>query len=283
MANWICVRAEFESEPSDWSIVHEVFSEHGCGGTIECSDPPGLSAYVYEGADAETNIAKLCDALIGLGATSISLETVEEEDWEESWKQFFKPRELGEGFIVAPSWEEPPKSEARTLIVLDPGQAFGTGDHATTRLCIELLEEEVGPGAIVCDIGTGSGILAIVAKKLGADEVYATEIEEAAFESAQRNFERNDVEVAIWNTSTIPEEVPECDVVVSNLVSAIIVKVAAAISEIVGEGGVWIFSGVIPDNLPDVQRAGEKAGFVLHSWKVDEGWVAGKFVKPEAP
>jgi ribosomal protein L11 methyltransferase len=279
VASWICVRAEFESEPTDWSLVHDVFAQHGCGGTVESVDPPGLSAYVYEGADAETNIALLCDALIGVGAISVSLESVEEEDWSESWKQFFKAKELGKGFIVAPSWEEPPKSKHRTVIQLDPGQAFGTGDHPTTRLCIELLEEEVGPGATVCDVGTGTGILAIVARKLGAEEVYATEIEEAAFESALRNFERNEVEAAIWNTSMIPEEVPECDVVVSNLVAAILIKMATQMSEIVGEDGVWIFSGVIPDNLPDVQKAGEIAGFELHSWKVEEGWVAGRFIK----
>ncbi len=281
MANWICVRAEFSDSPLDWSPIHEIFASHGSGGTIEHGNPPSMSGYVYEDNESEKTLGSLTRALEHAGATTVVQDVVPEEDWSEAWKAFFKPLLIGNAFIVAPVWDVPDDTEGRELIVLELGQAFGTGDHPTTRMCISLLEQEVGPGATVCDIGTGSGILSIAAKKLGAAEVYATEVDQAASDVAAKNFQINQVDIALWTTGHIPEDIPECDVVVSNLVSAIIIQKAAAIAQIVDHGGVWIFSGVIPANLPDVQAAVEATGLAVHSWIREDGWVAGRFIRPE--
>lgn len=273
----------FERAPQDWSAVHEIFRRAGCEGTIEETDFPAMSAYVYEHDASRKLVSRLNKELREAGAIEVTTSVVPEENWAESWKSFFRAREIGEKFVVAPTWDVPKEIGNRKLIVLDPGQAFGTGDHPTTRMCVRLLEEEVGPGATVADIGTGSGILAIVAKKLGATEVYATEIETSAYHAALENFARNHVEIASWNTENIPDEVPECDVVVSNLVSATIIRMSDQISQIVGDDGVWIFSGVIPQNLADVERAAKTAGFRLCSWERDEGWIAGRFTKASPP
>lgn len=279
MPNWICVTASFDRAPGDWSVVHEVFERFGCGGTLEEQLLPAISAYLYEDETSSELIARLDQSLMEVGAREVSTKVVPEENWAEAWKSFFKPRKIGHWFIIAPTSDLPNEIGNRKLIVLDPGQAFGTGDHPTTRLCVQLLEEEVGPGATVADIGTGTGILAIVARKLGASEVYATESDTSAYYAAQENFVRNNVEIAIWNTGDIPAEIPECDVVVSNLVSATIIQMAHQVSDIVGEEGTWIFSGVILENLEDVQRAAKRAGFRLLSWEREEGWVAGRFTK----
>jgi ribosomal protein L11 methyltransferase len=239
-----------------------------------------MSGYVFEQAGAGAIVEALKVGLLASGAREVHTNVIPEEDWAESWKQYFKPRKLGDCFLVLPSWEEtPPGGEDLSPIHLDPGQAFGTGDHATTRLCIEYLEQKLGVGDTVLDIGCGSGILSIAAAKLGAENVYATEIDASAAEAARANFERNEVSVYLWQTGDIPDEVPECDLVVSNLVSAILIRIAPAVSRVLPAGGTWILSGVIPDNFADVERAARRAGFTLRERKDEEGWIAARFTK----
>lgn len=269
--NWICLRANLPEAPEDFSALHEVFAAHGLEATVEHDDPPGMSAYFCESAHTNERIARLGEALMAFGAQRIVVEKVPEEDWSESWKQFFKPREVGKGFLVKPTWE-PVGATARTVIELDPGQAFGTGEHATTQLCLSMLEEAVEPGAVVIDIGCGTGILAIAAAKLGA-AVHATEVDPQAAAVAAENAARNGVSMGLQVCDGVPPGLPAADVVVSNIVSATLIRLAPAIGGAVKEGGVWIASGIIPANLPDVLLAAETAGFSEVSRREEGGWV----------
>ncbi len=269
--NWISVRAEMSDPVEDPSALHEIFALHGLEATVEHDDPPGMSAYFCEEPDSNTKIARLGEALLDFGATRVSAEVVPEEDWSDSWKQFFKPREIGSKFIIKPTWEEVGATD-RMIIELDPGQAFGTGEHATTQLCLAMLEEAVEVGDVVIDVGCGSGILSIGAAKLGA-EVHATEIDAPAATVAVENVRRNGVGMEIAVAESIPSTFPLADVVVSNIVSATLIRLAANIAEHMLADGVWIASGIIPANLPDVIAAAEAQGFKEAARREDGGWV----------
>ncbi|MDQ2986307.1 MAG: 50S ribosomal protein L11 methyltransferase [Armatimonadota bacterium] len=270
--NWISVRAELEASPDDYSPLHGVFASHGLEATVQHDDPPGMSAYFCEEEDCNERIAALGEALIAFGATRIHVEAVPEEDWSESWKQFFKPREIGTRFVIKPTWEEIEPTE-RMVIELDPGQAFGTGEHATTQLCLCMLEEAVESGDVVIDVGCGSGILSIAAVKLGA-KVHATEIDAPAAAVAAENAKRNAAHMEIAVADQIPESFPQADIVVSNIVSATIIRLCENIGSHVKAGGTWIASGIIPANLTDVIAAAETQGFKEAARREDGGWVS---------
>lgn len=273
MANWICVRAEFSAAQLDFSAIHEIFEQHGCGGTVE--DSRAISGYVFEDGRADETIAGLGKALLDVGACDVIAELVPEEDWANAWKQFFKPRAVGKRLLIKPSWEDA-ETEGKLVIELDPGQAFGTGEHPTTRLCLEMLEDAAAPGMSVADIGCGSGVLAIAAARLGASKVYALEIEPAAAAAARMNFDINHVDVELVESGTVPNW-PPADIAVSNIVSAVIIRMAPDISRIVGPGGKWILSGVIPDNWSDVLAAAEKSNFRLDEKREEDGWLGAIF------
>jgi ribosomal protein L11 methyltransferase len=269
--NWICLRADLEAAPEDFSSLHEVFAAHGLDATVEHDDPPGMSAYFCEDEHTNERVAGLGEALMAFGAKRIVAVKVPEEDWADSWKQFFKPREIGRGFMIKPTWEAIDATN-RAVIDLDPGQAFGTGEHATTQLCLSMLEEAVQAGDSVMDIGCGSGILAIAAAKLGA-KVVATEIDPAAAQVAADNARRNAVDFQILIADGLPSDLPKVDVVVSNIISATLIRIAPTVAGVLKPGGIWIASGIIPANLPDVIEASEGCGFSVISQREEGGWV----------
>ncbi|MGI8923109.1 MAG: 50S ribosomal protein L11 methyltransferase [Fimbriimonadales bacterium] len=276
--NWLRARAVFDAKPGDFSVVHEIFESHGCSGTIEGDNPASLSGFFTETDSAGDVTAVLGKALLDQGATSVSFESVPEEDWAETWKQFFRPRSIGKRFLIKPSWEEAEAGE-KLVIELDPGQAFGTGEHPTTRMCVALLEDAISAGDTVLDVGCGSGVLAIAAGRLGANKIIATEIDPPAADVARRNLKRNGVTAQLATTGTIPAEVPPCDVVVSNIVSAVLIKLAPEIARVVKIGGTWILSGVIPDNWPDVLAAANTCGFDLSETTIQDGWLAALLIR----
>ncbi len=280
MRSWKKVTATFKFQPQDWSIIHEEFVTSGSLGTIESSFPPSLSGYIFNTEESDTKLSKLLTKLKTLGAADIQVETVAESDWENSWKQFFASKKIGKSFWIVPSWEKPPPvSEGENLIILDPGQAFGTGDHATTVLSLSLLEEAVKIGDTVIDLGAGSGILSIAAKTLGAKSVYATEIEDSAYEACKRNFEINQCSVDLRLTGEVPADFPNADVVVSNLISAVIIRMAPKVTEVVKKNAFWIISGVIEENFADVDKAITSNNFFLLTKRLKSGWVGAVYKK----
>ncbi|RMG23993.1 MAG: 50S ribosomal protein L11 methyltransferase [Armatimonadetes bacterium] len=270
---WLRVTAHFPAPQPDLSSAHFLLEQAGSLGTEVGAGDSEISGYLPEGEDTWGKIAEVGDRLFECGAVEVSVRSVEEEDWAEAWKQFFKRRRIGRRLVLCPAWEPYEPEIDDIVITMEPGQAFGTGEHATTQLCLLFLEKTVRPGMRVLDIGTGSGVLAIAAAKLGAS-VWATECEEAAVAAARANFERNGVHVELLHTETLEGLPDDFDLIVANIVSAVHVRLAPAVRKRIAPGGTWVLSGVIPDNLPLVREAVEGAGFVVEDVVERGGWLA---------
>ncbi len=304
--SWIEVRATFPSS-GDRSPYIEAFRDHGIENTLEEGDDLVGAIVAVEGTPAR--LAELEAALRSAGATDVKTQPLPEVDWDEVWRLHFKPRRIGRRFIVRPTWETFDTGPEDIEIVLDPGQAFGTGDHATTRLCLELLESVDLKGKRLADVGCGSGILSIAAVKLGAD-VEAVDIEAISVDVTKENAARNGVEFRAivgagiaslmepepsevggsWEqdehplTAQVqPERNPVSsatyDVVVSNIISAVLIRISADVAAAIKPGGVWLVSGIIPANWPDVLAAAERAGFALEEKREEDNWVAARFTR----
>lgn len=269
---WIRVTARFPAPQADLSAAHFLFELAGSQGTEVGPDESEISAYLPDGETTWRRIADIGERLFACGAIEVSATPIEEENWAEAWKQFFRRRRIGKRIVLCPAWESYDPEPDDLLIVMEPGQAFGTGEHATTQLCLLFLEQLVRPGMLVLDVGTGSGVLAIAAAKLGAT-VWATECEEAAVQAARANFERNGVEVRLLHSDSLDGLPRGFHLVVANLVSAVHIRMAPAVAPLLAPDGVWILSGVIPDNLPLVREAAERAGFQVEEVVERGGWL----------
>ncbi|MEJ5251451.1 MAG: 50S ribosomal protein L11 methyltransferase [Chthonomonadetes bacterium] len=173
---------------------------------------------------------------------------VDDTEWAESWKRFFHVQRVGTRVVIKPSWQEYEPQEGEVVVELDPGMAFGTGQHASTQLCIEFLEELVQEGATVVDVGTGSGILAIVAAKLGAGQVWAGDNDPVAVLTAQRNVARNGVEgVVSVHLAEGCEGTPECDLLVANITAEVIEGLLPDFARCVRRGGFLVVSGIVKE------------------------------------
>jgi len=272
--SWIEVKAEFENG-LDLSPFVDIFLEYGIENTLE--EGSTLTGCLVSVEGSAERIGELAEALKEAGAVKVETRDLVEDNWEIAWRQFFKPRRIGKRFLVRPTWEEFESDPNDLVIVLDPGQAFGTGDHPTTRLCLELMEQPEVAGKRVIDIGCGSGILAIGACLLGASEVLAIDIDPIAVEVAKENRDLNKVEFEAVVGEGVLVYDHKWDVVVSNIISATLIRLARDVRGLIEEAGVWIISGVIVDNWPDVLEAAEKAGFKLTNRLEEDGWVAASF------
>ncbi|MDR0244341.1 MAG: 50S ribosomal protein L11 methyltransferase [Burkholderia sp.] len=207
---------------------------------------------------------------IGIADTpKFVVREVEEQDWVRLTQSQFEPIPIGERIWVVPSWHDAPDPDALVL-ELDPGLAFGTGSHPTTRLCMEWLEQSVKPGQSVLDYGCGSGILAILAKKCGANPVIGIDIDPQAVESARQNSERNRADV----TYGLPDACPdgEFDIVVANILSNPLKLMASMLASKVRPGGRIALSGVLARQADEV--AAVYARYVdISVWREHEGWV----------
>lgn len=178
----------------------------------------------------------------------------DESEWAEAWKQFFHVLRVGERVVIKPSWEEYTPQEGEVVVELDPGMAFGTGQHHSTQLCLELLENLVQPGVTVVDVGTGSGILAIAAAKLGAGAVWAGDNDPVAVLTAQRNVARNGVEqVVSVHLAEGCEGAPECDLLVSNITAEAIEALLPDFAERVRRGGWLILGGIVQERCQRIR------------------------------
>ncbi|WP_206999331.1 50S ribosomal protein L11 methyltransferase [Trinickia mobilis] len=206
----------------------------------------------------------------GLAATPpFTVRDVEEQDWVRLTQSQFEPIPIGQRIWVVPSWHDAPDPDALVL-ELDPGLAFGTGSHPTTRLCMEWLEASVQAGQSVLDYGCGSGILAILAKKCGANPVFGIDIDPQAVESARHNSERNRADV----TYGLPDDCPagEFDIVVANILSNPLKLMASMLSSKVKPGGRIALSGVLARQAEEVARV-YQTWIDIGVWREHEGWV----------
>ncbi|WP_457944784.1 50S ribosomal protein L11 methyltransferase [Caproiciproducens sp. LBM24188] len=198
-----------------------------------------------------------------------------EEDWINNWKKYFKPIPVGEKLLIRPTWEEEYEADDRVVLNLEPGLAFGTGTHETTRLCMELLEKTIQPGMDVLDVGCGSGILSVAALLLGAHNAVGVDIDPLAVKTAVQNAERNQVQERFTGIcGDLTEKVNgRFHVVVANIVADVIVKLTEDIEQFLFPDSVYLMSGIIDTREADVLRALE-GKFEVFDRKTERGWVA---------
>lgn len=277
--SWIEIRALFDSPPEDWSPYVDALLKHGIENSMQSDAPPTLTACLVEVEGADRELEGLRAELLGLGAAAVETRPYEERNWEEDWKKFFKPRRVGRRFIVRPTWEEFAAEPDDLVITLDPGQAFGTGDHPTTRMCLELLEEAGVGAAKVIDVGCGSGILSIGAKLLGAREVIAIDVEPLSVEVARENAELNGVDIECRAGNGLEGVAEVADAILSNIISAALIRIAPDATRALKAGGRWLVSGILEDNWPEVLACAESYGFRLNERREEDGWVAATFLR----
>ncbi|MGZ3158084.1 MAG: 50S ribosomal protein L11 methyltransferase [Burkholderiaceae bacterium] len=225
-------------------------------------------------ADIFSRVVKACGLNTGSNPISYSLRSVEEQDWVRLTQSQFDPIHIGKNIWVVPSWHAAPDPNGLVL-ELDPGLAFGTGSHPTTRLCMEWLEAHAPQNLSVLDYGCGSGILAMVAKKLGARRVIGVDIDPQAIESARYNSERNQCEIDYY----LPEEFThtlhdqQYDIVVANILASPLKLMAPMLSGLIAPQGILVLSGILTRQAEEVAAA--YAPFIrLTVWSERDGWVA---------
>jgi ribosomal protein L11 methyltransferase len=200
---------------------------------------------------------------------------VDERDWTEEWKKSYVSFPIGKEFFIIPSWDLSGCPEDRIGIYIDPGQAFGTGTHETTQLTVEALERWVEPHHAVLDLGTGSGILAIAARMLGAGAVFACDIDPVAAEVAKENVERN-AEPEVWTMCGSIDAVSDesVDLILGNLTAEVIIEVFDDIHRVLRPNGITILSGILNTQREDIHELLERFGHVIYEEATRGEWLA---------
>jgi ribosomal protein L11 methyltransferase len=240
-----------------------------------------VTAFCLPGIRAEKccrNLSRYCQSLQQLHPDLPELQVIQEdlatENWAEAWKAFFKPVHIGERIVVKPSWEPFEPSRGQVVIEIDPGRAFGTGNHPSTALCIEFLEKvlssssfgEADSSPSVLDVGTGSGILGIVAARLGAGRVLGLDIDPEAVEATTRNLNRNGVGNVMMVSARPLEELEETfAIVVANLTAPLILEMASVLVRRVCRGGLLLVGGILTEQVEGVVD-----GFRHHHCEAEE-------------
>lgn len=244
----------------------------------------GENMELVHAAEASFDELRKMDVGIDLGSLRFVVRMTDEEDWANNWKIYYKPLKIGERLLVRPSWESLSDAEGRTVLSLDPGMAFGTGSHHTTRMCLQYLEKTVKEGDMLLDLGCGSGILSIAGVLLGAKSALAVDIDPIAEKIAYENAEINGVlrdryEVRIGDVLTDDAlraglAAQQYEVITANIVASVIIALLPIVPPLLKEGGAFITSGIIRDRLDEVKEAILANGLTIESEDISEEWCA---------
>ena len=227
-------------------------------------------------------LQKLKEERTDCGTLLMTMENIQDADWENIWKQYYKPMEIGERLLVIPQWETAEVGD-RVPLILDPGLTFGTGSHATTRLCLTALEKVVKEGDRVLDLGCGSGILSIAALCLGAKEATAVDIDDKCLTVAYDNAALNGIGKDTYTVkvgNVITDEAMRSQlgggyqIVLANIVADVIIALAPMVRSMMAEGGVFLCSGIIDTRAEEVAEKLREAGLELVESRTSEGWYA---------
>ncbi|HGD2937848.1 TPA: 50S ribosomal protein L11 methyltransferase, partial [Streptococcus agalactiae] len=257
---------------------------------VEQSDMIAITAYYPDTLDIEAVKADLADRLanfegFGLATGSVNLDSQElvEEDWADNWKKYYEPARITHDLTIVPSWTDYEAKAGEKIIKLDPGMAFGTGTHPTTKMSLFALEQVLRGGETVIDVGTGSGVLSIASSLLGAKDIYAYDLDDVAVSVAQENIDMNpaaeNIHVAAGDLLKGAHQ--EADVIVANILADILIHLTDDAYRLVRDGGYLIMSGIISEKWDMVRESAEKAGFFLETHMVQGEWNACVFKKTD--
>ena len=227
-----------------------------------------IHMYIAESDNAVEAVSYLRERFTACGIDNeVKCELVDDANWNENWKKYFKAFEIGEKLAICPSWESYENKDNRTVISLDPGAAFGTGSHATTSLCLEILERKVTNDTTVLDIGTGSGILAIAADLLGAKSAVGVDIDAQSVKTAIANAEINGVsQKTEFLVGDLADKISgKYDIVCANIVADVVMRLFDNVADFMKDDGILIVSGII-----DMRAAEVEASAVAHGFKITE-------------
>lgn len=269
----------------------DVLLELGAQGVAEERRPlhSRVIAYLLKSEELDSNVRTIRERLTSLerqglriGPGTIGLRTLETKAWSEAWKDLFQILKVTPGLIIVPSWEEYKPEPGEVVVVLEPGAAFGTGGHATTRLCLRGLVQYLRPGDRVADVGCGSGILAVTAAVLGAREVVATDNDRAALPITQMNARRNSVSevIRMIEADLLPPGSASFDLIVCNIVAEEVMRLAESLPDLLVRGGRVVTSGFVSASIPRVEDALVRAGLEILETPSEEGWAACIAIRP---
>jgi ribosomal protein L11 methyltransferase len=249
-------------------VAHEALSaflfDIGCEGVVsESFKDTTIRAYLQFHEDIEETrnridlfLHDLKEIFPEAGEYSLKLERLEHQDWDTGWRKFFKPDQVSDNLLILPVWEPAPATSIKHIIKIDPGPAFGTGHHPTTRMCLMAMEDAgfTNPWTML-DVGTGSGILAIYGTKLGAKEVMAVDNDPEAVRWAQRNIEINEMPVHIDLSITPIEDInKQYNVVMANLILGTILELMGQLKRVLAPDGLLILSGILKEQVAEVEK-----------------------------
>lgn len=219
---------------------------------------------------------KFISQFLEVGEGLVGTSSVDDEDWSTSWKKYYKPLNLTDRLVIKPSWENYESKNKEIVVEMDPGMAFGTGTHETTKMCSVLLEKYVKPGDTVVDLGCGTGILSIIAAKLGAKAVTAVDIDEVAVRVAKENCEINSVgdKVEVYRGVIDDLKNEKADIIVANIIANVIIDISGKVSSYLKENGLFITSGIIKERSQEVMETYTKLGFKCEQFEELGEWVA---------
>ena len=231
---------------------------------------------------------KAADTENVFGRLETDFSSIREEDWANNWKQYFKPLKIGNKLLIKPSWEDyKADGDERIILEIDPASSFGTGQHHTTRLCLELLENSIEKGDELLDMGCGSGILSIGAMLLGAENAVAVDIEENAVASAIENAAKNNIPEdkyiaycgnVLSNNALADKIDKKYDIITANIVADVLIAMGSLFDRYLKENGILIISGIIEERMDEVINAVENCGFTKLEQNIKEGWAAVKLI-----
>jgi ribosomal protein L11 methyltransferase len=221
------------------------------------------------------SIGKLAGFGLDPGRGEVAVRQVSEQDWANAWKEYYKPFRIGERIVIKPSWEDYSAQKGDLIIELDPGMAFGTGAHETTKMCIEMLEKYINNDTMVYDIGCGSGILSIASSKLGAKRVVGVDIDEVAVKASKENIKISGVSnVEIKHGNMFDTLEAKADIIVANIIADAIIGISGSVPEFLEKGGIFIASGIIHERLSDVKAALTRMNFNIAEVTEMGEWAA---------
>lgn len=224
----------------------------------------------------QSSLASLSASRKGYGSLQLETRSVNDTQWKDVWKKYYKPFYAGEHLVIKPTWEPFTPRPDDKVIEIDPGMAFGSGSHETTAMCLTLLEQNIRGGESVIDVGTGSGILAIGAALFGAGSVLAVDIDPDAVRVANENVSHNHVDsvVTVCQGNLLDHVDAVCDLCVANIISDIIISFAAPLMSHVRPGGLFICSGIVSSRAAEVRTALENASWEILKMTQKGEWTA---------